>query len=67
MKRNRPFEAIAGLVLAFTFWRVSVAGVTTGLVFGGKQVLPAGPVTALGVLGGGILGAYLLLSIGRMK
>jgi hypothetical protein len=61
MKRNRLFEACAALAYAVMFTWISVSGVTLG----SRQLLPAGPLTALAVLGGGTLAAYLLLSVRR--
>ena len=57
-------KAVIAAVYAVMFWRISVAGVTLGL-WGGEKILPASPVTAAVLLGGGTLLAYKLLSIGK--
>ena len=57
-------RVVTALVVAVMFWRISVAGVTTGL-WGGAKILPASPITAVLVLGGGIWIAYRLFSIGK--
>jgi hypothetical protein len=61
VKPNRLFEAAAALAYVIMFTWISVSGVTLG----GRQLLPAGPLTALAVLGGGTLAAFLLLSVGK--
>ena len=63
MKRNPLFEACAAVALAVSFIWISLGGITLG----GKKILPASPLTAVAVLGGGVLAAYLLLSIGKSK
>ena len=57
-------RVVIALVYAVMFWRISVAGVTMGL-WGGTKILPASPVTAVLLLGGGTWLAYRLFSIGK--
>jgi hypothetical protein len=54
-------KAIAAVVYIAAFTWISLSGVTLG----SRQLLPAGPLTALAILGGGTLAVYLLLSTGR--
>lgn len=61
MKPNRLFGAAAALAYGVMFAWISVGGVTLG----SRQLLPAGPLTAVAVLGGGTLAMFLLLSIGK--
>jgi hypothetical protein len=61
--RNRLFEAVAALAYLVMFTWISVSGVTLG----SRQLLPAGPLTALAVLGGGTLAVFLLLGIGKRR
>jgi hypothetical protein len=62
--KARTTTAILAVVLGITMWRISVAGVTTGLITGGHRILPASPVTALAVPIIGIPLAYWV--IGRL-
>jgi hypothetical protein len=57
----KPAAAVAVYLTAF-IW-ISLGGVTLG----SRQLLPASPLTAAAVLGGGTLAAYLLFSIGKSR
>jgi hypothetical protein len=59
--KARTTTLILTVVLGFTMWRISVAGVTTGPITGGRRILPASPATALAVMIIGIPLAYWVI------
>jgi hypothetical protein len=66
--RERTTVTVLAVATGIAMWRISVAGVTTGLVTGGHRILPASPATALAVMIIGIPAAYLVIAaLGRNK
>lgn len=61
--KERTTVTVLAVALGIVMWRISVAGVTTGLISGGHRILPASPVTAFAVTIIGIPAAYLIIGI----
>jgi hypothetical protein len=60
--KERITVVVLAVLAGIAMWRISVAGVTTGLVTGGHRILPASPATALAVMIIGIPAAYLVIA-----
>jgi hypothetical protein len=66
--KERTTVTVLVTAAGIAMWRISVAGVTTGLIAGGHRILPASPVTALAVMIIGIPVAYLVIGMfGRWR
>lgn len=66
--RGRTTVTVLAVAAGIVMWRISVAGVTTGLIAGGHRILPASPVTAFAVMIIGVPLAYLVIAaLGRNR